>query len=199
MVQWDYKGEKGFGHVIEGVDDAGGKPGDAEDQGVVDEGDKGGKFPRCVLSPSRTHIPLLTTALARPSPQVLRSRDHRLHSRPRAAQVAQAEAGRLASEPAADRQVSQELRRIRLDRRARPQGCLSRPVAAVVMAMYHQATVGIERAEAEQPVRRIWAEVSARGKTGYRGGRGYSGRRADLGKEGKDELRSGKRVDVSRP
>ncbi|KDQ12326.1 hypothetical protein BOTBODRAFT_113169 [Botryobasidium botryosum FD-172 SS1] len=44
MVQWDYKGEKGYGHVIEGVgDDAGGGDGD----GAVDEGDKGGgEFPR---------------------------------------------------------------------------------------------------------------------------------------------------------
>ncbi|KAF9516370.1 hypothetical protein BS47DRAFT_1376037 [Hydnum rufescens UP504] len=44
MVQWDYKGEKGYGHVIEGVgDSAGGGEGD----GAVDEGDKGGgKFPR---------------------------------------------------------------------------------------------------------------------------------------------------------
>ncbi|KAG9098068.1 hypothetical protein FRC06_006846 [Ceratobasidium sp. 370] len=41
MVQWDYKGEQGYGHVIEGRD--------AEDDpdGNVDEGDKGGgQFPR---------------------------------------------------------------------------------------------------------------------------------------------------------
>ncbi|BEJ10819.1 hypothetical protein CspHIS471_0102410 [Cutaneotrichosporon sp. HIS471] len=44
MVQWDYKGEKGYGHVIEGVDDAGGAADDPE--GMVDEGDKGGgRFP----------------------------------------------------------------------------------------------------------------------------------------------------------
>ncbi|KAG8964651.1 hypothetical protein FRC03_001493 [Tulasnella sp. 419] len=44
MVQWDYKGEKGYGHVIEGTgDDAGAGDGD----GAVDEGDKGGgEFPR---------------------------------------------------------------------------------------------------------------------------------------------------------
>ena len=39
-VQWDYKGEQGYGHVIEGRD--------AEDDpdGNVDEGDKGGgQFP----------------------------------------------------------------------------------------------------------------------------------------------------------
>jgi hypothetical protein len=48
MVQWDYKGEKGYGHVIEGVgDSAGGGEGD----GAVDEGDKGGgEFPRLVTT-----------------------------------------------------------------------------------------------------------------------------------------------------
>lgn len=44
MVQFDYKGQKGFGHVIEGVGDAAGG-GDAD--GAVDEGDKGGgEFPK---------------------------------------------------------------------------------------------------------------------------------------------------------
>lgn len=43
MVQWDYKGEQGYGHVIEGRDMADDPDGD------VDEGDKGGgQFPRCV-------------------------------------------------------------------------------------------------------------------------------------------------------
>ncbi|CDZ96586.1 Uncharacterized conserved protein [Phaffia rhodozyma] len=47
MVQWDYKGEKGYGHVIEGVSDSSAKAGDGEDMGAVDEGDKGGgEFPR---------------------------------------------------------------------------------------------------------------------------------------------------------
>lgn len=42
MVQWDYKGEKGYGHVIEGSDDAGG----ASDR-AIDEGDQAaGEFPR---------------------------------------------------------------------------------------------------------------------------------------------------------
>ncbi|KAG8982810.1 hypothetical protein FRB90_006539 [Tulasnella sp. 427] len=42
MVQWDYKGEKGYGHVIEGS----GKAGDEDDMDV-DDGDKGGgEFPR---------------------------------------------------------------------------------------------------------------------------------------------------------
>lgn len=45
MVMWDYKGEKGYGHVIEGMDDAAGR-GDDEELGGMDEGDKGGgKFP----------------------------------------------------------------------------------------------------------------------------------------------------------
>lgn len=38
MVQWDYKGEKGFGHVIEGPETADGA-GDGYDE---DEGAKGG-------------------------------------------------------------------------------------------------------------------------------------------------------------
>lgn len=47
MVHWDYKGEKGYGHVIEGVDDASGR-GEGEDGmgGPIDEGDRGGgQFP----------------------------------------------------------------------------------------------------------------------------------------------------------
>lgn len=64
MVQWDYKGEKGFGHVIEGVDDSGGKAGDADDQGAVDEGDKGGgKFPACVYFLLRLSFLRLTWAV----------------------------------------------------------------------------------------------------------------------------------------
>ena len=46
MVQWDYKGEKGYGHVIEGT---GQSAADGEADGAVDEGDKGGgEFPRFV-------------------------------------------------------------------------------------------------------------------------------------------------------
>lgn len=49
MVHWDYKGEKGYGHVIEGVADSSAKAGEGEDGGMVDEGDKGGgEFPRSV-------------------------------------------------------------------------------------------------------------------------------------------------------
>jgi len=41
MVQFDYRGEKGYGHVIEGIDDM-----REDEEGGMDEGDKGGgKFP----------------------------------------------------------------------------------------------------------------------------------------------------------
>lgn len=53
MVFWDYKGEKGYGHVIEGMDDAAGRGEGEDDMGVgVGEGEKnggGGEFPRYVL------------------------------------------------------------------------------------------------------------------------------------------------------
>ena len=42
-VQWDYKGEKGYGHVIEGVSDAGGAGDDPD--GTLEEGSSN-KFPR---------------------------------------------------------------------------------------------------------------------------------------------------------
>lgn len=49
-VQFDYKGEKGYGHVIEGVDDAPDRDLDGEER-RGDLGDKGGgEFPRCVRS-----------------------------------------------------------------------------------------------------------------------------------------------------
>ncbi|PSS06844.1 hypothetical protein PHLCEN_2v3563 [Hermanssonia centrifuga] len=42
MVQFDYKGENGYGHVIEGTSEAAG-----DDDGAMDEGEKGGgEFPR---------------------------------------------------------------------------------------------------------------------------------------------------------
>ncbi|KAG8819019.1 hypothetical protein FRC18_012223 [Serendipita sp. 400] len=45
MVLFDYKGQKGFGHVIEGVGDAAG--GGDDPDGAVDEGEKGGgEFPK---------------------------------------------------------------------------------------------------------------------------------------------------------
>ena len=42
MVQFDHKGEKGYGHVIEGTSEAGG----VGEDGGIDEGEKGGgEFP----------------------------------------------------------------------------------------------------------------------------------------------------------
>ncbi|PLW28921.1 hypothetical protein PCASD_19621 [Puccinia coronata f. sp. avenae] len=51
MIQWDYRGEKGFGHVIEGDDNHPGSskadPGvDGDHTSIVDDGLKGTKFPR---------------------------------------------------------------------------------------------------------------------------------------------------------
>ncbi|RSH94889.1 hypothetical protein EHS25_004695 [Saitozyma podzolica] len=48
MVQWDHKGEKGYGHVIEGVEEAGGAGAGEDEMGMpMDEGDKGGgEFPK---------------------------------------------------------------------------------------------------------------------------------------------------------
>ncbi|PLW28198.1 hypothetical protein PCANC_17551 [Puccinia coronata f. sp. avenae] len=51
MIQWDFRGEKGFGHVIEGDDDHPGSskadPGvDGDYTSIVDDGLKGTKFPR---------------------------------------------------------------------------------------------------------------------------------------------------------
>jgi hypothetical protein len=46
MVQFDHKGEKGYGHVIEGTGNAA-----EEDENGMDEGEKGGgEFPRYVVS-----------------------------------------------------------------------------------------------------------------------------------------------------
>jgi hypothetical protein len=59
MVQFDYKGEKGYGHVIEGIGGA-----DREAEGDdIDEGEKGGGvFPRCVLTSFMlTNFRLLTS------------------------------------------------------------------------------------------------------------------------------------------
>jgi hypothetical protein len=42
MVQFDHKGERGYGHVIEGTGDAA-----DEEEGGMEEGEKGGgEFPR---------------------------------------------------------------------------------------------------------------------------------------------------------
>lgn len=46
MVQFDYKGEKGYGHVIEGTSEA---ADEGDPDGAIDEGAKGsGEFPRSV-------------------------------------------------------------------------------------------------------------------------------------------------------
>jgi hypothetical protein len=49
MVQFDHKGEKGYGHVIEGTGESAGQ---GEDDEGADEGGKGGgEFPRYVFPP----------------------------------------------------------------------------------------------------------------------------------------------------
>lgn len=51
MVQFDHKGEKGYGHVIEGTGD----PAENGEEGM-DEGEKGGgEFPRSVNSARLPH------------------------------------------------------------------------------------------------------------------------------------------------
>lgn len=46
MVQFDYKGEQGFGHVIEGTEEA---TDVGDEDGAIDEGARGGgEFPRQV-------------------------------------------------------------------------------------------------------------------------------------------------------
>ncbi len=71
MVLFDYKGQKGFGHVIEGVGDAAGG-GDAD--GAVDEGEKGGgEFPKWVF------ILFGCTQMIESLVQVVRSRNHWEH------------------------------------------------------------------------------------------------------------------------
>lgn len=58
-VQFDYKGERGFGHVIEGVDDAPDRDLDGEER-RGEMGDKGGgEFPRCVGSSVLPAVPLV--------------------------------------------------------------------------------------------------------------------------------------------
>jgi hypothetical protein len=53
MVQFDHKGEKGYGHVIEGAGDA------TTEDGGLEEGEKGGgEFPRCVFLGLRLRIDL---------------------------------------------------------------------------------------------------------------------------------------------
>jgi Protein similar to CwfJ C-terminus 2 len=63
MVQFDHKGEKGYGHVIEGSDKR-------DDEDAMEEGEKGGgDFPRCVA-----HHHYLSEALTTISTVTLRER-----------------------------------------------------------------------------------------------------------------------------
>lgn len=53
MVQWDYKGQSGYGHVVEGNDESSGQAGQGENgekemTSIVDEEGQGGKFPKSV-------------------------------------------------------------------------------------------------------------------------------------------------------
>lgn len=58
MVQFDHKGEKGYGHVIEGVDNAQGED-------AMEEGEKGGgEFPRFVTYRLARTIHRLTSVVA---------------------------------------------------------------------------------------------------------------------------------------
>jgi len=70
MVQFDHKGEKGYGHVIEGSGDAGG------DEEGLDEGEKGGgDFPRYARYPASLKPDCSLCSLTHLC-QVLRRRDH---------------------------------------------------------------------------------------------------------------------------
>lgn len=68
-VQFDYKGEKGYGHVIEGTSEAA----DAgEEDGAIDEGGKGsGEFPRYA-----SYLKSLAGELTNRVFQLLRRRNH---------------------------------------------------------------------------------------------------------------------------
>lgn len=61
MIQWDYKGEKGYGHVIEGVDDAPEVDADGDEiRGEVGE-KGGGEFTRYVLYTPSLSVPNLSS------------------------------------------------------------------------------------------------------------------------------------------
>ena len=70
MVQFDYKGEKGYGHVIEGSGETIG-----DDEGL-DEGEKGGgDFPRLAISPHSQRHPVHADFA-----QILCRGNHRKHT-----------------------------------------------------------------------------------------------------------------------
>lgn len=51
MSQWDHRGEKGYGHVIEGMEKPSGQGLNEDEEEMVHEGDKGGgEFTKCVRS-----------------------------------------------------------------------------------------------------------------------------------------------------
>jgi hypothetical protein len=53
MVHWDYKGEKGYGHVIEGEEQRSGNGLEEDVEGLIDEGEKGGgEYTRYMNSPA---------------------------------------------------------------------------------------------------------------------------------------------------
>ena len=57
MVQFDHKGEKGYGHVIEGTGEAAGQG--EEDEGADEGGKGGGEFPRSVFVCLFCELPLM--------------------------------------------------------------------------------------------------------------------------------------------
>lgn len=67
MIQWDYKGEKGYGHVIEGVDDAPEVDADGDEiRGEVGE-KGGGEFTKLVTSSltSSLSFPVVVPSISR--------------------------------------------------------------------------------------------------------------------------------------
>jgi hypothetical protein len=93
-VQFDYKGEKGYGHIIEGVDDAPNRDDDGyEEHGELGE-KGGGEFPRFVFRLSIFPGVLLTILLHE---KILCDRDHRQLARARAKAVEKTASSRLSS------------------------------------------------------------------------------------------------------
>ena len=103
MVQWDYKGEQGYGHIIEGTDDAPGKGMDDDDSGMVHEGDTGGgEFPKFVTLASRT---LQSKLIFQGSLQIFRPRNYRQYARIGTQKMAKTETSRLQPQPSSQGQI----------------------------------------------------------------------------------------------
>jgi hypothetical protein len=81
MVQFDHKGEKGYGHVIES---GGGGDADGHEDGDLDQSDKGSDFPRYDLAQQM----LCPVQFWTFSFQIFCGRDRRQHSWPRPSSVA---------------------------------------------------------------------------------------------------------------